>query len=148
MEGGEIIAERQKEEFDLNFKEGHLDICFQHDAIVTQEDADFRRWVTQQRLSQRIGKPIPLDKIEISPDAGEQTVASYCFRVEDEEMPIKRGRYIGLEILHSRNPQILPRVQIGLEQYGKTHSLEVAQVSLVQRAVAFLREIIEPKLRS
>lgn len=117
---------------------GALSITFQHNYPVTQDDVDRRRWIAQQRISQRLGKKVPLEEITVRPGIGESYEAITRFRVKHGQ-PL----YIGLKGVHSGDPLALPKLVASLDRYRGENALGRVQNGLVEYAISGLREIIE-----
>lgn len=125
-------------EFDNDNLGRALRICFQHNSPVTQDDVNWRRWVAQQRISQRLGKEVPLEEIIVRPGIGESYEAITCFRVKHGQ-PL----YIGLKGVHSGDPLALPKLVASLDRYRGENALGRVQAGLVEYAISGLREIVE-----
>ncbi len=138
------MSERQKtEEYpQVEFGEGFVVIKVRYEQVATADHVDFERWATQQRLSQRFGRDIALEEIEVSPEVGEIYYEVCGFRVKQNwDKP-----YIGLTNLHKRKPEVLPGLVGWLEVYPQTQDLSTEQKHLLITAIGGLRRIIDPKV--
>ncbi len=133
-----------KEEFpNLKFGENFVDIKFKHHQIASEDEVNFHRWVTQQRVSQRIGREVSLDEIAVSPDVGESYEVTVGFRVKENT----GNPYLLLVRIHNQDQTVLPGLLNWLEQHQETENLEDFQKNLLGRAVGGLRRIIDPQER-
>ena len=108
-----------------------------YEQCTSKEEEEFLRDSYQFRFSQKAGRHVPPEEIEVSPTAGELSEVTAFFDVKLGE-PL----YIGLPKLHRRAPYVLPSLINDLERYGEKNHRE-PEAQLVQRAITGLRKIIE-----
>lgn len=56
----------------VSFKDDKAFVRFSHQRIETEEGAKIHRQYIQWRLSQRLGRLVPIEEIEVSPAVGEK----------------------------------------------------------------------------
>lgn len=126
----------------LNFRDDGLTVKFEHDCIASKNEVEWHRWVTQQRISQRLGRDVPIEEIYVRPEVGEVYKAVTSFRVGLDTKEL----YIGLRILHHSDPSTLLALLEQLESYDKQHELSAKQQHLLRNAIGGLKRIINPEI--
>lgn len=133
------MSEKENSEYPkLLFAGNYLDVLFEHKRIATKDEVEWRRWVTQQRFKDRLGREIPLEEIHVQPEVGEAYKVVTSFRVKAET----EGLYFGLRVINQEDPLILPELTTWLESYEQSHQLLVEQEQLLRTAIGGLQGII------
>lgn len=128
----------------IHFVNSHLDIKVNYESIITKEEVEQMKSYYQHIFSERLGKSVDSEKIEVKPHEGESMKQTTSFRVKLDE-PL----YPGLSFLHKKTPYVLPRLIDDLIKYlikdKQNHNLNNLQNRLIQHTVDGLNKIISSK---
>lgn len=124
----------------INFTNSYLDIQVDYESDVTNQEIEQMKDYYQHTFSERLGKPVNREKIEVKPHEGESMKWSTSFRVKLDE-PL----YPGLYFLHKKTPYVLPRLMDDLTKYKQKSNLNNLQSRLIQHTLEGLSKIINSK---
>lgn len=135
-EGGLSVINPPKEELE-RLSEPLLDVKVGYEHPRTQEDVDRDLDYYQWRFSQKLGKEVHRDEIEVDP-AGVMVKGTTGF-IKKLGKPL----YIGLDVLHQTAPYVLPRLIEDLRNYEADQNLGDKETILIKETITGLKKIVD-----
>lgn len=118
-----------------------LQIDITYEVQTTKEDVDSLLRYFQYRFSQKAGRPIPIEEIEMSPKEGELRQETTSFIAKN----LNDTLYIGLKYLHIQAPYVFPNLINDLRKYAEESSLNQDRNNIVIATIQKLEDIINVK---
>jgi len=118
-----------------------LRVELNYEIVTTREEAEMLKDIFQIRLSRKVGRPIPRDEIQITPDEGQVRRENIQFIVRKNE-----SFYVGLNYLHQKAPYVLPRLVEELQHYLESMDVVNHRRELLDFTISGLNGIIERRL--
>lgn len=123
---------------EVEFLEDKLHVEFDYQVTQTKVGEEQLRDFYQWRFSQRAGKEVPREEIEVSPKEGDVYTTTMSFQVK-----IGEPLYVGLWGVPEQNREALPKLVDFLTEYQQNR-LNERERRLVDWVIKGLNEITNP----
>jgi hypothetical protein len=137
-EGGLFSINPTEEELE-RLNEPLLDVKVGYEHPRTQEDVDRDLDYYQWCFSQKAGREVPRDEIEV--DSTGIMVKGTTGFIKKLGKPL----YIGLDVLHQEAPYVLPKLIEDLRNYEADQNLGDKETILIKEVIAGLKGIVNNK---
>ena len=132
----------KKYESKIEFLENNiLEIEVTYEVPITRKDVESLLRYFQYRFSQKTGKQVPIEEIEVSPKEGELRQETTSFRVNN----LTDSLYLGLKYLHIQAPYVLPNLIDDLRKYTEESDIGPDKADIIITTIQKLEEIVGDK---